>query len=200
MSELTKLSDKAADLRATLLASVCGAALFAALCASRPATAADGDADRPVVWIELGGAFTQLNNSQDAYVPPFALLTPRPPFITQSPLDTEKNAAVSWDGSTKISFEPSGTDWVFSAAIRYGRNTSNKSLDQRTAERSPTLHYERGYDAYQYVTAKNTESHMILDFSAGKDVGLGRFGSGGSSVVALGVRYVQFNLRGDVGI
>jgi iron complex outermembrane receptor protein len=200
MSEMTRLSGKVANLRATLLATGCGTALLATLCTTSPATASDGDADRPTVWVELGGEFTQLENGQEAYLPPFVLDSPRIPAITQSPFYTEKNAPMSWDGEAKISFEPSGTDWVFSARIRYGRNMANKSLDQRTTQKSAENTVAYGYHAYQNMTAKNVESHMVLDFSAGKDVGLGKFGSSGKSVINLGVRYAQFDSRSKVGI
>lgn len=161
--------------------------------------ASDGDADNPIVWVELAGEFTQLENSQEAYLPPFVLVTSRIPAITQSPLYTEKNAPMSWDGDAKISFEPSDSDRIFSAGIRYGRNTTNKSLAQRTTHNSAANPVAYGYNAYQNLTTKNVESHMVLDFSAGREVGLGSFGSSGSSVVALGVRYAQFNSRSNVG-
>jgi iron complex outermembrane receptor protein len=199
MSEITNHSAGRTNLRTTLLATVCGASLFAALCVSRPAAAAEDDADHPVVWVEVGGDFTQLNNSQELYLPPFALVTPRRSFITQLPLYTEKNAPVSWDGYAKISFEPSSTDWVFSASIRYGRNRTNRFQEQRTNQLTGTLG-ALAFDAYQDVAAQNSESHMVLDFLAGKDVGLGRFGSGGSSVISVGVRYAQFDSRSTVGV
>src|SRR5580692_696467 len=199
MSEITNHSAGHTNLRTTLLATVCGAALSAALCVSVNAMAAEDDTDRPIVWIEVGGNFTQLNNSQEIYLPSVALVTPRRPFITQSPLYPEKNAPISWDGDAKVSFEPSGTDWVFSAGIRYGRNRTDRFQDQRTNQLTATVG-ALAFDAYQDVAAKNSESHMVLDFEAGKDVGLGRFGSGGSSVISLGVRYAQFDSRSTVGV
>ena len=36
------------------------------------------------------------------------------------------------------------------------------------------------------------QSHMVLDFTAGKDVGLGMFGNSGSSSINFGVRFAQF--------
>src|SRR5580692_10876664 len=142
MSEITKLSDNRIDLRARLLVTASGALLMAG-CASQPVMALD--TDHPVVWVELGGEFTQLQNGQEAYLPPFTLVTPRLPFIVGSPEATEKNAPTSWDG------------------ILYGRAIKNKPLSQRTTQRSAYSSFKRGYHAYQNVTAKNTESHMVLD-------------------------------------
>ena len=200
MSELTNKSGNGGALRSMLLVTACGAALLITLYASQPVMASDGDAHRPIVWIELGGQFAQLENGQQGYLPPFVLGTSRPPFITGLPIGTEKNAPTSWDGKAKISFELPETDWAFSASIVYGRNTKNKSLNQRTAQRNPTNPYHVEYSAYQNLTAKNDESHMVLDFSAGKDVGLGGFEYGGSSIFSVGLRYAQFDSRSSVGI
>ena len=40
--------------------------------------------------------------------------------------------------------------------------------------------------------ARRSESHAILDFTAGKDVGLGMFGRDSTSTLSLGVRFAQF--------
>jgi|SRR5580692_6443996 iron complex outermembrane receptor protein len=198
MSELTKLSDSRADLRVRLLATVCSAGLFAAMCASTPGMASGED--RPTVWVELGGGFAQQQDDQQAYLPPFVLGSPPAPFVAQSPAIVEKNTPYSWDSDAKISFEPEGSDWVFSAAIRYGRNIADRSLIQRTAQQYVGPYRRSGYFAYQNVTAKNIESHMLLDFKTGKDVGLGMFGGDGESVVSLGLRYAQFDSRSSAGI
>jgi hypothetical protein len=42
---------------------------------------------------------------------------------------------------------------------------------------------------------QHQESHTILDFSAGKDVGLGLFGKEGSSTLSFGVCYAQFGSK-----
>lgn len=194
MSEMTKPLDKRTNLRAKLLTTASGTVLLVAICASQ--TAAAADADLPIVWIELGGAFTQLENGQEAYLPPFVLGATRLPFITMSPAGIEKAAPTSWDGNAKLTFDPAGTDWILSAGIIYGRSVRSGAQSQQTAHRSPT---ERiGYRATQSATAKNNESHMILDFQATKDVGLGAFGNSGRSRVSLGVRYAQFNSESDV--
>ena len=41
--------------------------------------------------------------------------------------------------------------------------------------------------------SERREKHEVLDFSAGKDVGLGLFGSQSSSVLGIGVRFAQFD-------
>ncbi len=42
--------------------------------------------------------------------------------------------------------------------------------------------------------------NLILDFQAGKDVGLGMFGSGSTSLISAGVRFAQFNSNAHVAL
>jgi len=103
---------------------------------------------------------------------------------------------------------PQGSSWELSASVRYGRSNSHKTLHQQSY---PPGYYKYGLDgsklkilpiAAQFVDAqtKHSESHAILDFQAGKDVGLGLFGKSGSSTLSLGVRFAQFTSRSDVSI
>lgn len=45
---------------------------------------------------------------------------------------------------------------------------------------------------FEGAKATRSETHAIVDFTVGKDVGLGLFGGHGSSVVAAGIRFAQF--------
>jgi hypothetical protein len=92
-----------------------------------------------------------------------------------------------WNG--KLSFQPDGSDWVFSASIRYGRSSGSGYVQKTLA--LPT-NYARGAD---YVNSKSYEQeiHTILDFMAGKDIGLGMFGTSGTSVISGGVRIAQIS-------
>jgi hypothetical protein len=196
MSEMTNFPTEGLKLQARLLATASAAALLMTMYASQQAAASE--TDEPVIWIELGGEFTQLETSQASYLPPFVLAEPRLPFITESPADIEKGAVTSWDGNAKITFEPEGSDWSLSAGILYGRSVRSGSRRQQTAQRSVSTSI--GYDAYQSTNAKNNESHMILDFQAGKDVGLGVIGNSGRSKVSVGVRYAQLNSESTTNI
>jgi hypothetical protein len=118
------------------------------------------------------------------------------------------------DESVVLTFEPKGSDWNFSASIRYGRLSNAKHLHQQSNPASFTfyskfhgLHY--GYyrhgtatkkvpavtDRFADVEAKNAESHTILDFRAGKDLGIGIFAHNASSILDVGVRFAQFTSR-----
>jgi hypothetical protein len=198
MSELTNTQNNPDGFRQRLMITVSAVALLASVCTVQQANATEGDSVPPPFWIELGGQLARQENDQAAFLPPFLLTTPRPSFDAPSPAELERVAASSWDETAKISFEPAGTDLVFSAGILYGKSSRNKFRNQITAH--PTVTHSRLYIAYQDFAARSSESHTILDFQASKDVGLGIFGSGGSSIVSFGVRYVQFNANNNVSI
>lgn len=67
--------------------------------------------------------------------------------------------------------------------------------DQSAAE--DLLHdvYVQVYQAASKELPENnasSEKHMILDFTLGKDIGIGLFGTSGTNTIAAGVRSVQF--------
>jgi hypothetical protein len=45
-----------------------------------------------------------------------------------------------------------------------------------------------------------SESHTIVDFAAGRDVGIGMAGAGGTSTISVGVRFAQFSSHSDVAV
>jgi hypothetical protein len=188
MSELRNANRNRDHIRRQLLATVSIGVLLAAI--STAVEADDGSSDRAPFWIELGGQFAGDQNPHQAFLSPF-IPAAQPPFEIISPAEVEKPASTSLDGSAKISFEPVGTNWIFSAGVTFGRSGRNQFLRQMTQQPDQGTHGV--YVAYQNVTSKSTQSHAILDFSAGKDVGLG----GINSSINLGVRYVQFTTKSD---
>jgi hypothetical protein len=50
------------------------------------------------------------------------------------------------------------------------------------------------------VATKYAESHTIVDFKAGRDIGVGAFGREGSSTLGIGIRYADFSLKSDTQI
>jgi hypothetical protein len=155
------------------------------------------DDDRPPFWIELGGQFAQEQGDEEVFSPAFLSASP---FDAASHTELEKNPLSSWGGNAEISFEPVGADWVFSASILYGKNNRSGLIDQQTAHGSTHGHYAKLYQAYQIFSARSSESHTILDFQAGKDIGLGMFGRDGRSTINFGVRYAQFEEHTNASI
>jgi hypothetical protein len=201
MSEFSIARRECEGFRWHLLTSVSALALFALFCDPGRALAASDDSDRPTVWIELGGQLEQVDGGEQRFAPSFTGGIAKLGFA--SPVAAERQARFSNGGEGKISFEPTGTDWIFSAAVRYGRSQSEKQLHTETAgiENKFVTHYyatprthTQFAKALDFADTKiaNRETHTILDFQAGKEVGLGMFGLKGHSMISAGVRFAQF--------
>jgi hypothetical protein len=201
MSELENMRDGRANLRLHLLASVSALAL-AGLIGLRDAKA-DDDAVRPTVWIELGGQLERDDSAVSTFIPPFVNMAPP---VDRGIMTTAQQAPdYSIGGEAKISFAPEGTDWVFSAAVRYGRANGAKHLHHQTSGIGFLTTFFKGQVFGQKDVAlanfsdgqaNNEETNLVADFQAGRDVGLGLF-SGGSSIVSAGVRFAQFTSKID---
>jgi len=195
MSELMSPVANRTDFRWKLLTTVSTFALIATIYGPSKAKAADSD--RPTMWIELGGQLERVEGVGTVPTPPF-LLKPAPSFETLTPLEAERRPRYSVGGEGKISFEPKGTNWVFSASIRYGRSNGDKHAHNQTV-RAPS-HVVGGtltetIAKFADTKAKHDENHAVADFQAGKDVGLGMFGSESISTISVGVRFVQFAFK-----
>src|SRR5580692_8460387 len=205
MSELTDGNRSKQVLRPHLLATVSAFTLIASLCATG---AVADDADRNTLWIELGGQFEQLSGQGEDFAPAFLAENPNSPaFKPIFPLQTEKAPSLSYGAEGKVSFEPAGSDWVFSAAIRYGRSNNYKHVHQQDFPPFPTtappgiIAYYHGYASeanYSDTVAKHTESQAVVDFQVGKDVGLGMFGKNSSGILNFGVRFAQFSSSASI--
>jgi len=209
MSELVQKNDRNA-MHWQLLAGASTLVLVAYVSTGHSAKAAESD--RPTVWIELGGQLNRLQDSQEVFAPPFVALTP--PNFTP-PQEAERPPLYGIDASGKISFQPNNSDWIFSASVRYGRASSAKHVRHQSYPDAYNAFFE-AYGIYSGVftyhvtghnpvnpraarftdaVARESEGHTILDFQAGKDLGLGLFGRNSSSSVNAGVRFAQFTSR-----
>jgi hypothetical protein len=116
MSELIQKNDSSVAIRWKLLAGASVLALTAHLALSGPASAED--ADRPTVWIELGGQWSTLQDGVETFNP--TLMAGRPAKFEPSQ-KFEKPARHGFDEFGAISLQPEGSSWVVSAAVQYGR-------------------------------------------------------------------------------
>jgi|HubBroStandDraft_2_1064218.scaffolds.fasta_scaffold17739_3 hypothetical protein len=194
MSELVQNKHRA-SIRLQLLTTASALALAGAAFSS---ARADNIANKPPVWIELGGEFEQIADSQESFDPPFSSLEfatgPLKSGVAQIPRgDVQHPLKASFGAEGKALFEPQGTDWVFSAGIRYGQSSGAKHL-HGSSQPQPyhffSISLRRDSPEFSDATAKKSEKHAIIDFQAGKDVGLGLFGS---SVMNVGIRMAQFH-------
>lgn len=213
MSELSKLCLQSSRLRAGFLSNTSLLVLLAAV-ATAPAVAGD-TTDRPTIWIELGGQLERQTGQTSPFVQPFVTNNSgSPAFDGASPVKQQNLPPFANGGEGTLSFEPNGTDWVFSASVRYGRssgekNASNETNPPRLKAKLPPTYYSTQV-RYYYTTphvgnfsstvVKQHQSHAVLDFQAGKDVGLGFLGRGATSTFSAGVRLAQFSSRTSVTI
>ncbi len=197
MSELIKTNTNAAFCRTHLLTTVCGIALLVSASAK---VQAQDEVDRPTVWIELGGQLERMSNGQETFDPSFLSKFDHLDFGSVLPLQRALRYSNGAEG--RISFEPHGSDWVLSASLRYGRSNGHKGEYQRlplitfsVMGVSPRQLQPDRQDVPYHINAgtTNAERHVIVDFEAGKDVGLGLFGKKSSSLVSAGVRFAQLS-------
>jgi len=201
MSELANNNIKWTVARHHLLGSVSALALLTLMPA--PALAED---DQPLVWIELGGQFERLDNAQEAFAPPFASFIAQNPFTSPAKIEAPPRFSIGEEAS--FSFNPEGSDWVFSASVRYGRANKNRSIHQETKHPSvqvmesipyfninQTFSEPAAENRFATTAAQTYSSNLVVDFQAGKDVGLGSFGTNGSSIFNAGIRFAQFTSR-----
>ncbi len=213
MSELIQRNENS-DVRWKLLVGVSALALISYVAAAD--AVADEDNDRPSVWVELGGQLTRLENSQEAYAPPFVALTPS---NLTPPQKNEKLPRFGWDESAELKFQPKGSDWAFSASIRYGRSSNKGHIRQQsypTYTTSYTEFHRSRYGVYRHfknyfevapraarfadTATRYSESHAILDFQAGKDMGIGLFGRDAPSTLNVGARFAQFASKASIAL
>ena len=178
----------------------------------------DTDNGRPPLWVELGGSFSNLSDASQTFAPSF--LSVYAPNGLKSPLSVEQAPHYGFDEEAKVSFQPDSSEWVISAAIRYGRSAANAKAHQQfqnagepvkisPANIPPTFasffpqgkyqtFYPTAHFKFADALAHQSETHSIMDFEAGKDVGLGLIGPEGSSIVSVGIRLAQFTSRSDI--
>lgn len=200
MSELIGTRDNRATIRWKLLTSASALALTVYASAAKAE-----DADRPLIWLELGGQMETIGGQGEVFAPPFLAANPDSPVLQKvTPLQAQKLPKFNFGEDGKISFQPEGSDWVFSAALRYGRSVNSRHVDHQTHGVYYKYYTANGAGKnaapctpctaadFADTKAHHSESHAILDFQVGKDVGLGMFGKDSSSVLSFAVRFAQF--------
>jgi len=205
MSELIT-SRPRADVRLNLLTTACTLALL-----TIAATAAKAeDASRPTVWIEAGWHFESLTGNRDVVVPPLDSLAVSKGFSSATKIQNILGRSYGAEG--KISFQPRGSEWVFTFAGSQGRVRSGRDIHEEVEVQSQTLIWYHSPDGVMpnanlpvtrtkatYVDQKSEEreTHMLLDFAVGKDLGVGLLGNATQSIVNFGVRYAQMNAKAN---
>jgi iron complex outermembrane receptor protein len=167
---------------------------------------ADTDNGKPPLWIELGGQLEHIQGQGAAFVPGFYSNFGGASILHEgtTPLEAQQPPLFSAGEEAKVSFEPDGSDWVISAAVRYGRSGDKMDVHHQTdGVHQKYLHSQPfgaafGTEKFVDTHVYHQESHSIMDFMAGKDVGLGLFGEDLSTVLSGGVRFAQFSSYSSV--
>jgi hypothetical protein len=206
MSELMNTSNRSA-IRWQLLSTVSVLGLLASAYTAGEAEAAGDDADRPMVWIELGAQLEHLTGQGNPFTPGFVAANSDSSVLQPaSPIEIQNPPPFSFGGESKISFQPENSKWIFAASIRYGRLSNSRDVHHQTTK-THAPKYTNGvprptsqgqhftFEKFADTKVQHRESHAIVDFMAGKDVGLGMFGKGGSSTLSFGARFAQFSSR-----
>jgi hypothetical protein len=201
MSELTNNGHRTFQWQ--LLTTVSALALLGAAYGPDQAKA-DDNTDRPTVWIELGGQLTRLKDGEESFSP--SLMDVRPAQFSSSP-QFEKMPLSSIDESGAITIQPDNSTWAFSASVRYGRSVSHTHVRQQTNPKPLVTHFGsnartsfQSGNEFDDTDTDGNEHHLVVDFQAGKDVGLGLFGSKGTSNLDLGVRFAQFGTNTNIAL
>ena len=211
MSELINTNDNRATIRWKLLTGA--SALALTVYVSSANTARAEDTDHPLLWIELGGQMEMLQGTSTKFTAPFMFLTPEPDSYSDDIFTRgQKPIRYAFGLEGGLVFQPANSDWKFSAAFLYGRAHVKSHIHQQGAQHYGYKYYSytrnhignHGHQKPLYVAAfadsvaQYHEQHAVLDFSAGKDVGMGMLGSNGSSTINVGVRFAQFSQGGHV--
>jgi hypothetical protein len=204
MSELIDSLAARASIRRQLLATASAFALTAYIASTNVVRAEE--TDRPTIWIELGGQMEQVQGTTGAFIAPFmTAISPVPDVYANDIFNAnQKPAKLSFGAQGSLSFQPESSDWIFSASLKFGRSQTHRHAHKQGpfATIHPTWDptFTHFFPAGPFADEKGSEdeSHAILDFKAGRDVGLGAFGRNGTSVISVGVRMAQFSSKANV--
>jgi len=211
---MNELINNRVSSRRKLLSGVSAVTLAVSASAGAPAMAEVSE--QPQLWIELGGQFNRVGGQPEPYIPAFTITGEQHGLMPTSNLQSPPKHSIGENGS--LSFQPEGSEWKFVASVAYGRSTNGAHRHQDVptttfvSSHFPLYIIEHNYNGRysngvvhqtaDYIV-RSLESHAIVDFSVGKDVGLGLWKSELLSQVAVGVRFAQFtsktsmNLRAD---
>lgn len=201
MSELTN-TPPPANIRRQLLSTASALVLLASVYGTSAAKAED--ADRPTVWLELGGQLERVDGGNTPFAPDF-FNRDSDVYKPVSPIDAQRTSRYSYGGEGKIAFQPEGSEWIVNAGLRYGRANGGRQVDKQlpaqilhSGFQSALRTSEARYQAFSQTQTHNSQSDLLLDFTVGKDVGVGIFGRHGASVLSAGVRFAQFTARDGI--
>lgn len=203
MSELYTSQNDREHIHLDLLASVSVLAILGLLAATGGADAFETD-NRPTVWVELGGQLERVDGGATPFTTSLDSSIVGAGMI--SPSEFQRSPRYSIGGEARAIFEPAQSNWVFIASVKYGRSNRTAMLHSQQAPlTTPVSLFGRhstkvGQPNYEHLSTEQSESHSVVDFSVGKDVGLGIFGPHEESTLSAGIRFAQFSASGQTAL
>lgn len=198
MSELINNHRARSDFHRQLLATASAVTLIGYFASTLTATAED--TDRPTVWVELGGQMESVQGTSTPFMAPFMTAVSPTPDVYANDIfvANQRPAKLAFGAEGSLSFQPNGSDWIFSAALKFGRSQTNRHThkqDSFAVQTFSSTTFVKVFPAAPFADEKGAddESHSVLDFSVGHDVGLGAFGRNGMSFINVGIRMAQFS-------
>ena len=165
----------------------------------------DTDNGKPPLWIELRVQSEIVNGLGAPYIPPFTPEIVGDGFT--SPAKAQHALSQSFGEEGTISFQPDDSEWIVSATVRFGRASGGGLRHEQTkgGPRKVVVGSNSGFltpskTRFSESRVDNSETHTIMDFQAGKDVGLGLFGGDVHGTLAAGVRMAQFTSIRNLGM
>ena len=209
MSETTNTRMNGRNFRRKLLTTACALALLIAF-QSAPKAEADEESSGPSFWIELGGQWARTDGGPESFAPPFASEINTKKFTSLYALQKPSLYAIGEEekylSRQKIRIGCSAP--TFNTADRVSRNVHQEGPREPliTFESVPPFNFYAKVQNPPYATdfvnavTRNHESHDIIDFQVGKDVGMGLFGRGATSFLNAGIRFAQFSSGSSASI
>jgi hypothetical protein len=163
------------------------------------------------VWIELGGQLEANEGLASSFTAPFLTAISPTPEPYRGDIFAQKPTRYSIGLEGSISVQPKDSEWKLSVGVRYGRSHTTKHTHHQTTVPTTTksvcfystycLSYTNKLQGDKVADNrfKYRESHLILDFQAGKDIGIGLFGKANTSLSA-GIRFAQFSSKSSVDL
>jgi hypothetical protein len=100
-----------------------------------------------------------------------------------------------YDIAGTITYQQPGSPWSFGVGVRYGRMNGRSGNSHFASSSTFTSYYGGKYSRTHAQTTHEklaASSHYVIDFEVGRDVGVGLFGRGVTTIGA-GVRYAHFD-------
>ena len=195
MSELFDASNAIMGIRRQLLISACAAALLTSVALQDTAAAeSSSPADVPTLWLSVDAQAEQLSADNETFAPAFFTLPHAGPHAGAG-LGLQRPPQLGFDLNVEALVQPQNSDWSFKASLKYGRALSEKKLRLTAPLHYYTFGNVNQHPPYYNGDATSRDSHAIVDFKAGRDLGIGLLDTGSQSSINFGVRFAQLQSR-----